>query len=591
MAILSKGCKPDNFESHNSLKLTFTNIRGLRLNFFDCESFLESNSPDILALCETNLDDSIDSGNFSVRGYLPLIRKDSSTHMHGLAVYVKEGLPFAWDLSLENSADSYLCFQLALLHSVSYFFFLYRSPSSSFCTVFDSISSNKDEVLSINPSAVFVFGDFNVHHKDWLTYSGGTDRPGELCYNFSISNDLTQTVNFPTWIPVCDSHSPALLDLFLSSDASICSTMAFPPLGNSDHVVVSVSIDFPINSKQDTSFHRMAYDYSHADWDGLRDHLRDVPWEDIFELSASAAASEFCEWVQIGIDVYIPHRKYQVKPHSSPWFSAACAAAIVHRNHFFHLFQQNKSSESKIKFRQASNRCRRVLEAAKLAYATKTKESITSQKRGSQDFWGIANSVLSKGKSAIPPLFNGPEVLSSGFDKAKLFAKNFSKNSNLDDSGISLPVFPSRTNLKLHNISITPKMVKKVIMNLDSSKASGPDCIPVVVLKNCEPELLYILTKLFNKCLKESCFPDCWKVSSVVPVFKNVGDRFTTENYHPVSLVSVVSKVFEKLVNNRNVDHLEKCGLFSNFQYGLRSSVSTADLLTIVSDRITRANY
>ena len=180
--------------------------------------------------------------------------------MHGLAVYVKEGLPFAWDLSLENSTDSYLCFQLALLHSV---FFHYRSPSSSLCTVFDSISSNIDEVLSINPSAnVFVLGDFNVHHKDWLTYSGGTDRPGELCYNFSISNDLIQVVNFPN----CDSHSPALLDFFISSDSSICSTMAFPPLGNSDHVVVSVSIDFPINSKQDAPFHRVAYDYCRADW-------------------------------------------------------------------------------------------------------------------------------------------------------------------------------------------------------------------------------------------------------------------------------------------------------------------------------------
>ena len=117
-------------------------------------------------------------------GYRPLIWKDSSTHMDGLSVYVKVGLPFAWDLFLENSADSYLCFWLALLHSVSYFFFFYRSPSSALCTVFDSISSNIDEVLSINPSAnVFVFGDFNIHHKDWLTYSGGTDQPGELCYN------------------------------------------------------------------------------------------------------------------------------------------------------------------------------------------------------------------------------------------------------------------------------------------------------------------------------------------------------------------------------------------------------------------------
>ena len=137
--------------------------------------------------------------------------------------------------------------------------------------------------------------------------------------------------------------------------------MDFPPLENSDHVVVSVSIDFSSYSQRDAPFHRIAYDYSQADWDNLHDHLRDVPWEDIFKLNAS--------------------------------------------------------------------------------------------------------------------------------DKAKLFAENFSKNSNLDDSGISLPSFPSRTNLNLHNISANPKMVKKVIMNLDLSKASGHDCIPVAVLTNCEPEL------------------------------------------------------------------------------------------------------
>ena len=115
--------------------------------------------------------------------------------------------------------------------------------------VFDSISSNIDEVLLINPSAnIFVLGDFNVHHKDWLTYSGRTDRPGELCYNVSFSNDLTQMVNFPTRIPDCGSHSPALLDLFPTSDASICSTIASAPLENSDHFVVSISIDVSSNS-------------------------------------------------------------------------------------------------------------------------------------------------------------------------------------------------------------------------------------------------------------------------------------------------------------------------------------------------------
>ena len=124
---------------------------------------------------------------------------------------------------------------------------------------------------------MLILADFNVHHMDWLTYSGGTDRPGERCYNFSISNDLTPMVNFPTRIPDCDSPSPVLLDLFISSDTSICSTMAFPPLGNSDHVVVSVSIDLVTNSKRDVPFPRIAYDYSRVDWDALCNHLRDVP--------------------------------------------------------------------------------------------------------------------------------------------------------------------------------------------------------------------------------------------------------------------------------------------------------------------------
>ena len=135
--------------------------------------------------------------------------------------------------------------------------------------------------------------------------------------------------------------------------------------------------------------------------------------------------------------------------------------------------------------------------------------------------------------------------MSSASDKAKLVAENFSRNSNLDDSGTSLPVLPSKTTLKLYNIFVTHKKVRKVITNLDLSKASGPDCIPVVVLKNCEPELSYIPAELFNKYLKESCFPYCWKISSVVPVFKNVGERSTTKNYRLVIHLSV-----EKFLKN-----------------------------------------
>ena len=161
----------------------------------------------------------------------------------------------------------------------------------------------------------------------------------------------------------------------LSSNASICSTMAFPALRNAHNIAVSVSIDFLSNSRWDAPFHHISYDYFLADWDGLGDHLKDVPWEDIFNLDTSAGARAFCEWVQVGIDVYILHRICQVKPHSSPYFTAAC---VAHRHHFFCLYEKDKSSASKVKFSQVSDRCKRVLEPAKLAYANKTKEFINS---------------------------------------------------------------------------------------------------------------------------------------------------------------------------------------------------------------------
>ena len=152
-----------------------------------------------------------------MRGYLPLIQKDSVTHMDDLAVYVKEGLSFAWNLFLEKICGFSLMFLTGFTSLSALLLFLYGYFFSLLCMVFDSILSDIDEVLSISPSAnVFVFGDFNVRHKDWLTCSGGTDRPGELCYNFSFSNDLTQIINIPTWISDCDSHGCAFLDLFLT---------------------------------------------------------------------------------------------------------------------------------------------------------------------------------------------------------------------------------------------------------------------------------------------------------------------------------------------------------------------------------------
>ena len=160
-------------------------------------------------------------------------------------------------------------------------------------------------------------------------------------------------INFPIWIPYYDFYSPALLDLFFTSDASIFSTMVFFSLKNSDHVVVTMSIDFP-------SYGILWFIGLLMTIFVLIGTIFVIIWETVHRRislnSSDAAVSESSEWFHVEIDVYVPNRKYQVKPHSSARFFAACAAAIVHRNHFPHLYQKDKSSESKWKFRQASNR-------------------------------------------------------------------------------------------------------------------------------------------------------------------------------------------------------------------------------------------
>ena len=177
-------------------------------------------------------------------------------------------------------------------------------------------------------------------------------------------------------------------------------------------------------------------------------------------------------------------------------------------------------------------------------YAETTRQSVASQLIGSRELWSIFKSILNRGNSTIPPLFNGPEVLTTSTDKANLFARNSSCNSTLDDGSQQLPDFPSRTEQILGSKKITAKIVSRVFYDLDASKVTGLDRIPAIVLRMCSPELCPVLATLYNKCLAESCFPSCWKSSLVVPVFKNDGERSDPGKCHPISLLIIISKIF-----------------------------------------------
>ena len=188
-----------------------------------------------------------------------------------------------------------------------------------------------------------------------------------------------------------------------------------------------------------------------------------------------------------------------------------------------------------------------------------------------------------------------PRSFSSASDKAELFAENFFKSSNYDDPGTPLPAFLSRLCLRLNDTSVTPNLVKEAMTFLDFeitirdfSMVFSPNCNQVVVLNTCEHELSCILAELFNIYVMESCFPDSRKALSVFVVFKIVWEGSTAKSYRPVSLISVDSKIFEKLVNNSHVVLLKKCSFFPDFKHDFRSFYSTTDFLRVVSYRVAR---
>ena len=361
------------------------------------------------------------------------------------------------------------------------------------------------------------------------------------------------------------------------------------PLGTSDHSVVSIRVDARCKESPDAPFHRTIFRYDQAEWDNFRSFIADAPLSVFFNKGASEAASYISEWILDGMDIFIPSKKYQQRPNSQPWYTPECAAAIAHRNHFFHVFRQNRSSENEAAFKAARNCCRAVLKGARSSYAQSIQTRIGNERLGSREFWRITNNIFNRGKATIPSLINGPEVISTSSGKAKIFASNFAANSTLDDQGHTLPDFPTLTDSSIDSFTIKAKDIAKSIQNLDSSKATGPDGIPVVVLKKLCPEISPILAKLFNKCLKEECFPMSWKLSHVCPVFKNSGESSSPSQYRPISLLSVISKLFEAAINTAVLGHLAKNNLLSDQQYGFRPRRSTADILTVISHRISEA--
>ena len=566
--------------------LDFCNIRGLRSNFSSVELYLHSSSPHLLFLTETQVSLESDPKEYSVSSYSLYSNFSFKT---GCCAYVRKDVSCSRVSNLESSIFSTLWLRLSCQSTTKFICCVYLSPTTTdYPKFFQYLNSKLEHIISISPfSEVIILGDFNVHHREWLS-SPVTDIPGILTREFAILNDLEQLVHTPTRVPDRCADVSNILDLFLTSNPSPYTIKSLPPLGTSDHTLISVSSPFISSSSSELpppSERRRLWHFNAANWNDLRRHFSDFPWDDYCfrgEFDSSECASRITDVIFEAMEGYIPYSFSSSKP-SKSWFNSDCARAVRLRDDAFRDYRRLLSSDSHTKYISLRNRAKTILRNTKKSFIQNKCNNLLGS-ASSRPFWHLSKNINSNfTSSSIPPLqLPDGSTAPTSSSKAEVFVQTFASNSTLDDSDATPPILPP-SNFSIPEIIITYSDVVSALTELDSQKAYGPDGIPPLVLKSCARQLAPCLLRLFRLCLSSGSFPSCWKRALIQPVPKK-GDPSLPSNYRPIALTSILSKVFESIINRKiwGCDEFSKS--ISDRQYGFRKERSTGDLLTLLSD-------
>lgn len=579
----------------SKFKLDFTNICGLKSNLNSVFSHLQNQSPGVLALSETQVFNDNDIGQYDCPGY----SFTSAFFPHrGVGIYIRNDIPFSRLSHFEIRAHAKFAFiwlKIVVNHRKIYFCFLYRSSELSsdlFFEELDQLSSTIDSIYnSCHDAEIIVAGDFNIHNQRWLIHSPRTDLPGLYTEVFSLSNSMSQLVDEPTYIPRQASINPSLLDLFLTTDPFKYSVKIEAPLGNSDHVVVSASFQCALVSKNNSDIpNRLVWHYKNAKWPELNSYFQNFDWSICFHGDVDSATTMITNTILCGMRRFIPFQIIKRKTKSLSWFSEACKRAVHSKNSAFSVYKQNPTTINRESYVSARNTCNSTIAHDKHVFGQKIKEKILNCTKGDRAFWNIVGSINKNftTSSSIPPLVdgNGNTIINSS-EKANLLASKFSSNSILNDFNRTPPII-SHVTSHMKDIYFRGRAVTKVLLDLNVNKAAGPDGIPPKVLKMCAQGLTKPLRRLFYYSYSSGIFPTSWKFANVQPVPKK-GSRSDPSNYRPIAITSILSKVMEKIINRKLMSYLEVNKLLSDRQYGFRSKRSTGDLMTCLTDRISRS--
>ena len=357
------------------------------------------------------------------------------------------------------------------------------------------------------------------------------------------------------------------------------------PLGASDHAVILA--DLPICPYKEPNTSRVVWRYNQADWGRLRAFFRDFDWSSAITDSPEQSCTNITSTIQNGMQWFIPSRKLLSRPTDPAWWTPECTEAASVKQHAWRRFDKAATVENRVNAKIATDACKSVLKTAKDARLRTLRNKLSTGNMSDRSWWStVRQAGGSCQNSSIPTLKgqSGSEYTTNA-QKAECFGEFFASKCSLGAADFpdnlpkeNFPHVKPRTMDKLSTVHFRRVNVRKELRRLNTAKASGPDDIPAHVLKSCADELSHPLTKLFSLCFRKQIQPYQWKCARAVPVYKKKS-KSLPQNYRPVSLLSIISKVMESIVNRQLLNFLESRGVLSPRQFGFRKGLSTTDLL------------
>lgn len=550
----------------------------------DFHHSLLQHKPDVAIITETKLtEEKATDCQLDIPGYGPPVRRDRTAHGGGVAIWVRSGIPHQ-ELNIDNSSQELIWVSVTTSSGNRLGLCGAYRPGTSADTDIDLFTAMEAGIDRVRQtcSHVILAGDFNVHNTPWLG-SSRTTLAGETAEDMCYLHNLQQHVSEPT-------RGNNILDLVMSDIPGAVTTTTQAPLGRSDHCVILC--DFALTPPREPPTSRTVWRYQQADWNRLRAFFRSTDWENVLMDDVNRSCANLTGKILEGMHTFIPSKTLLTQIGDPTWWTPECSAAIKAKERAWRAHRRSPGSDAlKDRYHIATSNCSNRIDNAYQSHVSGIRRKIAEGSLSSRQWWSTIKKSGGLGRTqSIPILKDGDDSdLTTSQDKAEHLAKYFSSKCTLtpDLSPNNLPRVRSRSTATLQTVRFRPSTVRRQLKQLNPWKATGSDGIPARVLKMCCDELSKPVSLLFSRSFTSGTQPTLWKLANVVPVHKKKS-KSDVRNYRPISLLPILSKVMESIVNRSLMNFLEAHNVLSSNQFGFRRGIGTQDVLTLLHHQWSR---